>query len=450
MNPNDTIAAIATPPGEGGVAIIRVTGKRALEVSSKIFSKDPHTFLSHTAHYGKILDGENVIDEGLLMPMLGKRSYPGEDTVEIYCHGGSLIARKVLEAVLKAGARAALPGEFTFRSYLNGKVDLAQAEAVQELIHAKNECMLEAASEQLQGRLSSEVKGMQERLTLIAAILEAWVDFPDEGLEFEPMEKVIEDLFREKNILEKYIATFHDGKIIHNGLKVALIGAPNVGKSSLLNALLSRERAIVSPLAGTTRDIVEDHLRLSGLHLILTDTAGIRETEEAIEQEGIRRSRQAMQSADLILLVLDASRPLSVEDETLLAQVPKNKTMVIWNKIDIKLTSLTSLAFPHVAEVSAREKKGLERLIKMIDEMIWRHGPPSKEEMVITNVRHKEALERASWSIQKVIEGLQAQVSPEFVALDMRSALQELGTILGTNVTEDILGAIFNKFCIGK
>lgn len=450
MNPNDTIAAIATPPGEGGVAIIRVSGKEALKVAAKVFSKDPHAFSSHTAHFGQILDGEQVVDEGLLMPMLGKRSYPGEDTVEIFCHGGSLVARRVLESVLKAGARAANPGEFTFRAYLNGKIDLAQAEAVQALIHAKNERMLDAAQEQLQGRLSQKVEAMQKRLTLIAAILEAWVDFPDEGLEFEPMEKVIADLTDEKMTLEQLSQTFHEGRIIQAGLKVALIGAPNVGKSSLMNALLDKERAIVSPIAGTTRDIVEDHLRLSGLNLILTDTAGIRTTRELIEQEGIRRSKAAQSSADLILLILDASRPLTHDEHQLLQEVSPHKTIVIWNKSDISLSPLPPLACEHVVVISALEKKGLVELTQMIDRVIWQKGPPSKEELVITNVRHKEALDQAAIALQKVIEGLKQGVSPEFVALDMRHSLQCLGAIIGTDITEDILSAIFNKFCIGK
>lgn len=450
MNSNDTIAALATPPGEGGVAIIRISGKKALEVASQVFSKDPRNFKSHTAHYGQILDGGRVVDEGLLMPMWGKRSYPGEDTVEIYCHGGSLVARRVLEAVLKAGARAACPGEFTFRAYLNGKLDLAQAEAVQALIHAKNERMLEAAADQLKGRLSAKIELMQKRLTEIAAILEAWVDFPDEGLEFEPMEKVIGDLIQEKQAIEQLAATFHEGRILQTGLKVALIGAPNVGKSSLMNALLDKERAIVSPIAGTTRDLVEDHLRLAGLNLILTDTAGIRPTDEVIEQEGIRRSQEAQKGADLVLLLLDASRPLTAEDRAILAEAPLHKTIVIWNKMDVAQTPLPSLDCESIAYVSALKKQGLAELTALIDKVIWKRGAPSKEEIIITHVRHKEALEQAAGEIQKVVEGLQNNVSPEFVASDMRQSLFYLGTILGADVTEDILSAIFAKFCVGK
>lgn len=450
MNLEDTIAAISTPPGEGGVAIIRISGKEALPVARKIFSVDPTSFKSHHARFGKILKNNEVVDEVLLMRMKDRRSYTGEETVEIFCHGGSLISRKVLETVLEAGARAALPGEFTFRAYMNGKLDLAQAEAVQELIHAKNERMLDSAGEQLQGKLSQKVKISQERLTLIAAILEAWVDFPDEGLEFESMEKIINDLEQEKAFMDQLVSTFHDGRIIHEGLKVALIGAPNVGKSSLMNALLSKERAIVSPVAGTTRDILEDHLRLSGLNLLLIDTAGIRETEELIEKEGIRRSRKAMEEADLILLLLDASRKLKEEDETLISLAPPSKTIVVWNKIDNQIDPSQKVNLPHLVHISALHKTGIDLLVNKIDEVIWLKGPPSKEEIVITNVRHKEALQDASTFIQKVIVGLKEDVSAEFVAFDMRQALESLGRILGANVTEDILSAIFNKFCIGK
>lgn len=450
MNLQDTIAAISTPPGEGGVALVRISGKDALKVAAKIFSRDPYKFSTHTAHLGHIVEKGEKIDEVLLMPMLKGRSYTGEDTVEIFCHGGSLISRKVLETILRAGARAANAGEFTFRAFMHGKIDLAQAEAVQELIHAKNERMLGAAGDQLQGRLSELVKIMQERVTLIAAILEAWVDFPDEGLEFEPMEKVVQDLKNINDSIAHLITTFHDGKIIQEGLKVALIGAPNVGKSSLMNALLSKERAIVSPIAGTTRDIVEDHLRLSGLNLILTDTAGIRETEELIEQEGIRRSKKAMEQADLILLLLDASRELTADDQELLRISPSEKTLVIWNKMDAAVANLAEINKPHLVKISVLQKQGLEELVKKIDEVIWIEGPPSKEEIIITNIRHKEALEEAHESIDRVIDGLITGVSPEFMAFDIRQALESLGKILGASVTEDILSAIFNKFCIGK
>lgn len=449
--PGETIAAIATPPGEGGVAIIRISGDQALEIGAKIFSGPVHTYRSHTAHFGEIRNsqGEHV-DDVLLLVMLGSRSYTGETTVEIHCHGGGLITRRVLETVLMAGARAAKPGEFTFRAFLNGKLDLAQAEAVQSLIGAKNERALDAAECQLKGTLSQSIGQFQYQLTQIAAILEAWVDFPEEGLEFATMDELCDDLEAICQVMEKLVSTFHNGKILHDGLSLCLVGCPNVGKSSLMNALLDKDRAIVSPIPGTTRDILEDHLRLNGLHFKVSDTAGIRETEEHIEQEGIRRSKQALQQADLVLLILDAHRGLSGEDLQLLDLVPPAKTIVVWNKMDLPHQPVPLLDFPVVVQLSAKERAGLRELHQAIDRLIWQEGPPSKEEVLITNIRHKEALTAAIESSRRVQQGLRQGISPEFLTIDMRQTLLELGKILGTNISEDVLSAIFSKFCIGK
>ena len=449
--PGETIAAIATPPGEGGVAIIRISGHEALNVAAKVFSGPIHTYKTHTAHYGQILNADRErIDDVLVLVMLGKRSYTGEDTVEIHCHGGSLITRRVLEAVLQAGARAARPGEFTFKAFINGKLDLAQAEAVQELICAKNERALDAAENQLQGSLSKKISGYQGRLTEIAAILEAWIDFPEEGLEFATLEEIASDMEHVCLAMEKLDRTFHDGKILHDGLTLCLIGCPNVGKSSLMNALLDKERAIVSHIPGTTRDVLEDHMRINGLNLRLMDTAGIREADELIEQEGIRRSRQAMSQADLILLVLDACKGLEKEDQQLMELAPAGKTIIVWNKTDLPHPNLPEIDFPHSIKISAKEKIGVETLREKIDQVIWEKGPPSKEEVVVTNVRHKEALCLAIDSGRRVINGLRVGASPEFLSMDMRQCLSELGKIIGTNISEDILSAIFSKFCIGK
>lgn len=449
--PGETIAAIATPPGEGGVAIIRISGDEALNVASRVFSGPVHQYRSHTAHYGQVRNAKGEhLDDVLLLVMLEKRSYSGETTVEIHCHGGSLITRRVLEAVLAAGARAALPGEFTFRAFLNGRMDLAQAEAVQTLICAKNERAVDAAEQQLKGALSRSISAFQHTLTQIAAILEAWVDFPEEGLEFATMDEICDDLEEICLSMEKLAATFHDGKILHDGLSLCLVGCPNVGKSSLMNALLDKDRAIVSPIPGTTRDVLEDHLRLNGLHLKVSDTAGIRETDEGIEQEGIRRSKQAMQEADLVLLILDAHRGVSEEDHRLIDLVPPSKTIAIWNKIDLPHHELPALNFPLTVCLSAKQRQGLEELHEAIDRLIWQNGPPSKEEIVITNIRHKEALNASIDAARRVQQGLRQAVSPEFLTIDMRQALTELGKVLGANITEDILSAIFSKFCIGK
>lgn len=453
--PHKTIGAIATPLGSGGVAIIRVSGKDALNAASKFFSGPVHTYKSHTAHFGQIIDENGAkIDDVLLLVMLGKRSYTGEDTVEVHCHGGALITRRVLEVILKTGVKAANPGEFTFKAFMNGKLDLAQAEAVQELIASKNERALDAAASQLQGKLSEKITLFQEELTEIAAILEAWVDFPEEGLEFASLEEISEILESLIAKMNQLVETFHDGKILHDGLSICLIGSPNVGKSSLMNALLDKERAIVSDIPGTTRDTLEDHLRLNGLNFKLTDTAGIRETKEAIEKEGIRRSSLAMQESDLILFVLDSSLNLKEEDIELIKTLPSNKTIAILNKSDlnqlVQKDDLFLKKFPHILSLSAKTKKDLNLLHQKIDEVIWKNGPPSKDEAVITNVRHKESLMEASHSCSLVLEGLNGNISPEFLSMDIRDSLKALGKIIGTDVSEDILSAIFSKFCIGK
>lgn len=449
--PGETIAAIATPPGEGGVAIIRISGREALDVSARFFSGPVHQYLTHTVHFGQVYNqNKEHVDDVLLLVMLGSRSYTGETTVEIHCHGGTLNARRVLKVVLESGARAALAGEFTFRAFLNGKIDLAQAEAVQALIGAKNERALEAADQQLQGSLSAKVGALQLKLTHLAAILEAWVDFPEEGLEFATIEEMSEELKEAALSINQLIKTFHQGRILQEGISLCLAGCPNVGKSSLMNALLDKERAIVSSTPGTTRDVLEDHFRLNGLHLKLSDTAGIRETHEEIEQEGIRRSKKTMQEADLVLLVLDAHLGLTEEDKKLLAWAPPHKTIVIWNKVDLPHQGLAPLDFPFKAAVSAKNREGIEELHQAIDQLIWQNGPPSKEEVVITNVRHLEALQAAAEAVELVNNGLQCNLSPELLTSDLRKALAELGKVIGTNVSEDILSAIFSKFCIGK
>lgn len=443
----ETIAAIATPPGEGGIAVIRISGERAIEIAGRVYAGPIWSYQSHTLHLGKIVDSGEVIDEVLIAVMKAPRSYTGEDTIEIHCHGGSLITRRVLETVIKAGAKAALPGEFTFKAYMNGKLDLAQAEAVQSLIAAKNDLALKAAEHQLHGALSKKITYFQARLVDIAAILEAWVDFPEEGLEFASFEETIGKLAAIRQEMQALSKTFHDGKIVHEGLTLCLAGAPNVGKSSLMNALLGKDRAIVTPIPGTTRDLLEADLKFSGLHFKLLDTAGIRTTDELIEQEGIRRSQSAIQNADLVLLVLDSSKGVQDEDQMLLQSAPADKTVVVWNKTDLPQTEKKPLK---AHAVSAKTGEGLEALKKAIDKKIWHQGPPSKEEVVITHLRHKEALDRSIDAITQVIEGLKTGISPEFVASDIRFSLLQLATIIGADVTEEILSAIFSKFCVGK
>ncbi len=443
----ETIAAIATAPGEGAVAIVRISGDLAIEVAKKVYSGSLDRYASHTLHFGRIIDQEGqTVDEVLIAVMRAPKSYTGEDTIEIQCHGGSLISRRVLSVVLEAGARAALPGEFTFKAYMNGKLDLAQAEAVQQLIAAKNDLAANAAGQQLSGALSLKVQALQRELVDIAAMLEAWVDFPEEGLEFAAISDVIATLEKTRTKILNLSSTFEDGKVLHEGLSLCLVGAPNVGKSSLMNALLGKERAIVTDVPGTTRDLLEAEMRLGGLHFKLLDTAGIRETTEVIEQEGIRRSIGAMQDADLILFVLDAHRGISEEEKLLMEKAPAEKTLLLWNKIDVSNAAAPSGA----VGVSAKTGEGLELLKSLLDQKIWRSGPPSKEEVVITSARHKQALDQAAEALSELIQGLRSGTSPEFLSSDMRKALFELGTIIGLDITEDILSAIFSKFCVGK
>lgn len=443
----DTIAAIATAPGMGAISVIRISGKNSFTIGEEIFSRSIQNFKTHTAHYGNILQADgSLIDSVLLLIMRGPRSYTGEDSIEISCHGGDLVTRRVLERVFEAGARPANPGEFSLRAYLNGKLDLAQAESVQELIAAKNELALQNAEKQLEGALSHEIRKFQTELTDIAAILEAWVDFPEEGLEFTSMEEITQKLATTCSSMEKLRSTFHDGKVLHSGLKLCLLGAPNVGKSSLMNALLGKDRAIVTEIAGTTRDLLEEDLHLGSLHFKLIDTAGIRDTQEIIEQEGIRRSQAAIKEADLILLLLDANKEISQEDRKLLELAPSEKTIVVWNKIDI---ASPKESIPSI-EISAKQRVGLDLLKNAIEKRVWKKGPPPKDEVLITQQRHFHALTSAINACKAVLHGLQTGISAEFVASDMRACLSSLGSIIGADVTEDILTAIFSKFCLGK
>ncbi|CCB88090.1 tRNA uridine-5-carboxymethylaminomethyl(34) synthesis GTPase MnmE [Simkania negevensis] len=444
-----TIAAVATPPGEGGIAVIRISGDEALDVADKIFSGSIHSYKTHTVHFGNILDENGAfIDEGLVIVMRTPRSYTGEDTVEIHCHGGTLITQKVLKAALRSGARAALPGEFTCKAFQNGKIDLTKAEAVQQVIASKNSLAMQAAENQLQGKLYKTIASFQQKLTDIAAILEAWVDFPEEGLEFASHEEMLTMLTAIIERMQHLLATFHEGKRLQTGLSICLLGAPNVGKSSLMNAIVGKDRAIVTDIPGTTRDILEEEIEMAGLNFRLLDTAGIREAEEIVEREGVRRSIAAAKEADLILLVVDISNP-SI-DSDLMAILPKGQTLLVWNKTDLKAADeLPKLPFEAV-RVSAKNYEGLEELKEAVHQIVWKSGPPSKEEVVLTNERHFQSLDRAIQATQKVSLGLQEELSPEFLTSDIRLALKELGTIIGVNITEDILSAIFSKFCVGK
>ncbi len=441
---NDTIAALATPPGEGGIAIIRISGNEAIAIADHLFSGSVSSYKTHTAHFGHIID-EKKIDEAICLVMRAPRSYTGEDVVEFQCHGGMIASKKVLEATLKAGARAASPGEFTFRAFMNGKIDLTQAEAVQQLIAAKSEQAYLVASKHLEGSLSDKVKGFQHQLTQIAAILEAWVDFPEEGIEFASQEEILEELYSIQTEMKYLIQTFEDGRKLTHGITLAIIGAPNAGKSSLMNALLDEERAIVTPHAGTTRDLLQEDLCIAGIHFRLIDTAGIRVTDEEIEQEGIARAKKMMQEADLVLLVIDVTSELP----HLLSSIPKEKTLCLFNKIDLPHTK-PLLDFPVQLSISAKTKEGVNSVRETLTKIVWSRGAPPKDEIMLTQTRHKEAIVQAHDALEQLHVGLCEKRSPELLTSDIRASLFALGRIIGTNTSEDILSSIFSTFCIGK
>ncbi len=446
----ETIGALATPPGVGGIAIVRVSGGNAIGSVSLLLKKSidnqpTHSVLLRTLYAPS---GE-VLDRALLLIMRAPRSFTGEDVVEIHCHGGMLVARRILEALALVGVRPANPGEFSLRAFLHGKIDLAQAEAIQDLIGAKNEEALRVAEDQLEGRLSTRILDFQKRATDLAALFEAWVDFPEDDLGFCSFEEALSDLRALYSDVDRLVSTFQSGKMINQGIALCILGAPNVGKSSLMNALLGKDRAIVSPIAGTTRDTLEDDLHMGGLHYRLIDTAGIRETDELIESEGVKRSRQYINKADVILVVLDATRPHDEEMRALLEEVPAQKSIIVWNKIDIAISQIPHIREPQVC-LSAMTGDGVEQLFQTVESLVFGVGTRRRDEVMITNVRHHEALIRAKEALSAVINGLQAGLSPEFIALEMRDVLRHFGLIVGTDITEDILNSIFSRFCIGK
>jgi tRNA modification GTPase len=442
---DDDIAALATPPGEGGIAIIRISGKNAVNIASKVFSGPVNNYASHTVHLGSLQHDGKTIDKGLLLLMLAPRSYTGENVVELHCHGGMVVSNRVLEAVLRSGARLAYPGEFTYRAFMNGKMDLAQAEAVQMLIGAKNKYALDYSEKVLSGALSNKILAMQQQLLHVAAILEAWVDFPEEGLEFASLEEILADMQAIISQLEALIASYEDGKKVFHGISLAIIGEPNAGKSSLLNALLDEERAIVTPIAGTTRDLLHEDLTLGGVTFRLTDTAGIRDTEDTIEKEGIRRSLLAIEKADWILAVLDLTKPLP----DFISSLPSQKTLFVLNKADLTNGDF-ELSVNYKIKISAKNKLGIDELRRMLISKVWEGSSPDQEGLLIHSKRHYEALIAAKAGVEATAQGIRMQMSPEWLTADLRGALVSLGEILGQDVTEEVLGKIFSTFCVGK
>lgn len=455
MNLDDTIAAIATPLGEGGLAVLRVSGADALSLADKIFipagKSKPSTAKTHTIHFGKIVRDGKTLDEVLLAVMRAPRTFTREDTVEISCHGGILPAKLVLDAILENGARLAEPGEFTRRAFLNGRIDLAQAEAVADLIHSRTELALAAANEQLAGKLSQRINRLRDDLLHTLAHVEAHIDFPDEDIAPDTKDQLLKRLEDGVAFIAELLRTANEGQILRRGIRAAIVGRPNTGKSSLLNQLLGRDRAIVSPVPGTTRDTIEETANIRGLPVVFIDTAGLRDAHDEIEIEGIRRSRQTLAQAELILHVLDAGQPLTQEDESYFAEFVEKKRIFVRNKVDLPVVKCElpgNLMRP--VDVSCLTGRGIEPLKDAIKETIWSGEVKAEMLQVMINSRHQDALNRARAAALRSIEALRSDATLELVALDLRIAVAAVGEIVGKTTTEDLLDSIFSQFCIGK
>ena len=463
MNLDDTIAAIATPLGEGGLAVIRISGTNALAVADKAFtpvgknSRKPSDAASHTIHYGKVIRAGKQVDEVLCAVMLAPRTFTRENIVEITCHGGILSTKTVLDTVLEAGARLALPGEFTQRSFLNGRLDLAQAEAVADLIHSRTELALSAANEQLAGKLSARINQLRDDLMHTLAHIEAHIDFPEEDIAPDTRATLEGRMERGIAFMDELLRTANEGQILRRGIRAAIIGRPNAGKSSLLNQLLGHERAIVSPIAGTTRDTIEETANVRGIPVVFIDTAGLREAKDDIESEGIRRSRESLARAEFILHVLDASEALTKEDETFLAEFADKKRILVRNKIDLpvkleiksEIGNLKSEIVP-VVDLCSLSGNGIEQLKDAIKSLVWSGAVTNEMAQVTINSRHQDALRRGREAVQLALDALRADASLEFVALDLRIGANAVGEVVGKTTTEDLLDSIFSTFCLGK
>ena len=454
-----TIAAISTAMSASGIGIVRISGEDAMEVISRIYrskggKKRIKEVPSHTIHYGYIYDGEELIDEVLVMIMRAPRTFTGEDTVEIDCHGGVFAMKRVLETVLKNGGEIAGPGEFTKRAFLNGRMDLSQAEAVMDVIQAKNEYALRSSIDQLKGSVQKAICDIREKIIYHIAYIESALDDPEHiSLEGYPQEllKVVD---KEQLEIKKLLKSSSDGKMIQEGIQTVILGKPNAGKSSLLNLLLGENRAIVTDIAGTTRDILEEYITLHGITLKIVDTAGIRETEDIVEKIGVDRAREMAQKADLILYVVDSSVPLDSNDEEIMSMLNGKKAIILYNKTDLKaaieIDRLREKAGHPVIPISAKEETGITELEEKIKDMFFGGELSFNDEVYITNARHKAALEEADKSLDLVRNSILGGLPEDFFSIDLMNAYENLGKILGESVGEDLVNEIFSKFCTGK
>ena len=457
---DDTIAAISTPIGAAGIGMVRISGKDAEMIAQAIFKSKKNRKISevrnYTMLYGHILDKQNIIvDEVLVSVMRGPHSFTGEDVIEINCHGGIIAVRKTLELVLNAGARLAEPGEFSKRAFLNGRIDLAQAEAIIDLINAKTDKGLQVAVSQLEGTLSGKIKVLREGLLGLMVQIEAGIDFPEHDIE-----EISRNLINTKTEailqdIKRMIESAGTGKVLREGLRTVILGKPNVGKSSLLNALLKEKRAIVTDIPGTTRDVIEEIVNIKGIPLKIVDTAGIRETIDVVEKIGVEKTREASMDADLILLMIDASTGVTENDLELLPLLEGKKCLAIVNKIDLKekhdKTQLEKFLGKYdVIEMSLVKGLGLEQLEKKIEELVYSGAITNNDNMMVTNIRHKNSLERAAGSLQDALLALNDQLPTDCIAIDLKAAWDSLGEITGETVGEDLVDQIFSRFCIGK
>jgi tRNA modification GTPase len=454
---DDTIAAIATPLGEGGLAVIRISGKEALTVADRCFtpngknSRKPTEATTHTIHFGKVMRDGKQVDEVLCAVMRAPRTYTREDVVEITCHGGILSSKTVLDLVLENGARLAEPGEFTKRAFLNGRLDLTQAEAVLDVIHSRTELALTVANEQLAGKLGQRINELRSGLMETLAHVEAYIDFPEEDIEPETQTELDARLANGIAFMEELLRTAGEGQILRQGVRAAIIGRPNAGKSSLLNQLLGRDRAIVSPVPGTTRDTIEETANVRGVPVVFIDTAGLRDAQDGLEAEGIRRSRESLTRAEFVLHVLDASEALTASDNKYVAEFTPKKRILVRNKVDLP-SRWSSQEFngDSIVDISCTTGQGIEALKDAIRSLVWSGEIKAEMLEVMINSRHQDALRRGHEATERALRALRADESPEFVALELHIAVNAIGEVVGKTASEDLLDIIFKQFCIGK
>lgn len=458
---DDTITAIATAPGEAGIGIVRISGEKALVITDEIFKSKQGKKLSdypvRRMTYGYIIDPDRKekIDEVLVYYTKGPYTYTKEDVVEINCHGGVIPVKKILELVLRKGARAAEPGEFTKRAFLNGRIDLAQAEAVMDLISAKTDKGFDVALDQLEGALSKKVSVTRQKLMDMLAHIEVSIDFSEEDIDEVTLDYLLHKSKEVEKDIEVLLKTADTGKILREGLSTVIVGKPNVGKSSLLNALLRESRAIVTEVPGTTRDVIEEHLNIRGIPLKIIDTAGIRETEDLVEKIGVEKSKEFFNKADLIIFMLDISTELTKEDLQILKLIENKKALILINKTDLSQKADLDKAKElmnnkKIIKISLMEEKGLEEVEEAIEELVYKGEIKAKDRLLVTNVRHKNSLERALKSMREGTEAIEKKMPLDFVEVDVKNTWEVLGEITGDTVAEDIIDHIFKNFCIGK